>query len=147
MTGVRREESLNRKDFPLYREDSPAHQGRPCWAPLVNMNEAQRDELLLDAGFAPLPHRSMECFPCVNSNREDLRLLGQDPDRVDKIEVIETDMGFTSNGKPRTMFRPYRYMGATGIREIVRWAKSERGKFDVDDGTGGGGCDAGFCGV
>jgi len=37
-------------------------------------------------------------------------------------------------------------MGATGIREIVRWAEAERGAFDMDDG-GGAGCEAGWCGL
>ena len=63
-------------------------------------------------------------------------------------------MGFTSKGKPRTMFRPYRYMGATGIREIVKWAEADRGQYvsatndnleDLDDG-GGAGCEQEWCG-
>lgn len=32
------------------------------------------------------------------------------------------------------------------IREIIRWAKSERGKFSLDDGTGDD-CVGGFCGT
>jgi hypothetical protein len=89
----------------------------------------------------------MECFPCINSNRADLRLLAEDESRVAFIENLEAEMGHTSKGKPRTMFRPYRYMGATGIREIIRWAQSDPGKFDIDDGTGGGGCYSGQCGL
>jgi hypothetical protein len=88
----------------------------------------------------------MECFPCINSNRGDLRALVSDEARIAHIERIEKDLGYTSKGKPRTMFRPYRHMGATGIREIIRWAAAERGQFDPDDGTGGGNCDSGFCG-
>jgi hypothetical protein len=54
------------------------------------------------------------------------------------------------------MFRPYRYMGATGIREMVKWANSTRGTYgtsqgelfdDLDDGTGGGSCYSGQCGL
>ena len=100
----------------------------------------------------------MECFPCINSNRADLRLLAEDEERVAKIEAIETDMGFTSKGKPRTMFRPYRHMGATGIREVVKWALAPHGRYDpkggndqgelfLDDGTGGGSCNSGWCGL
>jgi 3'-phosphoadenosine 5'-phosphosulfate sulfotransferase (PAPS reductase)/FAD synthetase len=139
--GVRREESRNRAAFP---EWSVGRDGERIWAPLVAYTEVMRDELLRRAGVEPLPHRSMECFPCINSNRADLRLL--DEERIAEIEAIETSLGVTSKGKPRTMFRPHRYMGATGIREIVRWAQSERGKFDLDDGEGGPGCEAGWCG-
>jgi 3'-phosphoadenosine 5'-phosphosulfate sulfotransferase (PAPS reductase)/FAD synthetase len=142
--GVRRVESANRANFPEFSVDS---QGWQTWAPLVSYTDAQRDELLLRVGVEPLPHRSMECFPCINSNRADLLMLAEDPNRIEQIDAIEKDMGFTSKGAPRTMFRPYRYMGATGINEIVRWAKSPRGKFDLDDGNGISGCEAGWCGL
>ena len=145
VVGVRREESQARRAFPQYTEESENHGGRALWAPLANYTEAQRDELIARAGFEPLPHRSMECFPCINSNRADLRLLAQDPARVQEIATLERDLGYTSNGKPRTMFRPYRHMGATGIEQVVRWAVAERGEFDPDEEPTGG-CESGFCG-
>jgi 3'-phosphoadenosine 5'-phosphosulfate sulfotransferase (PAPS reductase)/FAD synthetase len=147
MVGVRREESQNRRNFPERFATSENHGGRSMWAPLVDVAQAERDRLIQRAGFDPLPHRSDECFPCVNSNRNDLRRLAERPERIDEIAKVEGSLGFTSKGKPRTMFRPYRHMGASGIREIVRWAMSDRGSFDPDDGTGGGNCDSGFCGV
>ena len=52
------------------------------------------------------------------------------------------DMGFTSKGNPRVMFRPYRHMGATGIREVVKWAHSSRGEYEPPSG-----CDSGMCGI
>jgi len=64
-------------------------------------------------------------------------------DRVSEIEKIEASMGVTSKGKPRTMFRPYRHKGAVGIREVKRWADSDRGKYESPSG----GCDGGFCGL
>jgi 3'-phosphoadenosine 5'-phosphosulfate sulfotransferase (PAPS reductase)/FAD synthetase len=147
VVGIRREESANRRSFPEYVESSPDNDGRAMWAPLVDYSEADRNALLARAGVEPLPHRSMECFPCINSNRADLRELAKHPQRIAEIEAIERSLGSTSKGKPRTMFRPYRYMGATGIREIVRWAESAPGEFDPDDGTGGGNCDSGMCGT
>ena len=139
--GVRRCESENRRKFP---EIELGRDWRWIWAPLVDHDDAMRDALLRRAGIEPLPHRSDECFPCINSNRADILRLTED--RIAEISALETDLGFTSKGKPRTMFRPYRYMGATGIREIVRWAKSERGRFSLDDGNGSEGCEAGWCG-
>lgn len=83
----------------------------------------------------------MECFPCINASRSDLRMLSDS--RVDEIEEIEQSMGYTTNGKPRTMFRPASKMGAVGIREVKRWADSDRGQYEPPSG----GCDSGMCGM
>jgi hypothetical protein len=72
-----------------------------------------------------------------------MRLLTED--RIALIENLEKELGFTSKGKPRTMFRPYRHLGATGIREVHRWALSDRGKFKLHIGDGHV-CDSGMCG-
>lgn len=146
LVGVRRAESANRAQFPQFTHKSPNHGGRSVFAPIVKYLDADRDKLLRQAGVNPLPHRSMECFPCINSNRRDLQELAQDEERIAKIERIEAEMGITSKGKPRTMFRPYRYMGATGIREIVRWSTAKHGQFNPDDG-GGDDCTSGYCGI
>ena len=140
--GVRREESSNRKTFPEFSVDID---GSTIWAPLVQHTEKDRNDLLRRAGIIPLPHRSKECYPCINSNRRDILTLTED--RIAEIEEIELSLGLSNKGQVRAMFRPYRHMGATGIREIVRWAKSPRGKFDLDDGNGSSGCEAGWCGL
>lgn len=106
--------------------------------------ERERDALIVRAGFEPLPHRSMECSPCIYANRADLRMVPEE--RIAEIEALEKELGYTSKGKPRFMFRPRNYMGAQGIREVVRWAWSERGKFEPAEAGSGGGCDSGFCG-
>lgn len=138
--GVRREESRNRALFPLKVEISPNHGGRQVLAPLATLTAEQRDGLLARAGVEPLPHRSRECFPCINENRTGLREIPED--RVATVERIEKELGFTSKGKPRTMFRPYRHMGAVGIREVKRWAAAERGEFEPEDD-----CEDGYCGI
>jgi 3'-phosphoadenosine 5'-phosphosulfate sulfotransferase (PAPS reductase)/FAD synthetase len=146
LIGVRRAESANRSNFPQFTAKSPNHGDRDLLAPIVKYSDERRDQLLKQAGVEPLPHRSMECFPCINSNRRDLQELAHDEKRIAEIEAIEASMGITSKGKPRTMFRPYRYMGATGIREVVRWSEAKHGKFDPDDGTGDD-CTTGYCGI
>ena len=50
-----------------------------------------------------------------------------DDERIQLIEIIETDLGFTRNKKPRVMFRPYRVGGGVGIRQAVAWGRGERG--------------------
>ncbi len=135
LVGVRREESEARADFPRYLATSPNHGGRVMLAPFADFTEAERNELLVRAGVNPLPHRSMECGPCVNSNRADIRALTES--EVEKLERLESDMtkefGLTKNGKPRTFFRPHRHMGAVGIREVVKWAHSKRGAYRPSD--------------
>jgi 3'-phosphoadenosine 5'-phosphosulfate sulfotransferase (PAPS reductase)/FAD synthetase len=146
IVGVRRSESPNRRTFEEFLKESPAHGGRPRWAPLVDHTDEMRDELLAQAGFVPLSHRSMECYPCINANRKDFLVLAKDPERIGEIADIEDKMGHTKAGKPRTMFRPYHFRGATGIKQVIQWAEAGHGKFNIDDGTGSG-CDSGYCGT
>lgn len=143
MVGVRRAESRSRRQWQVWVEESENHGGRSLWSPLATFCDRQRDELIAKSPFGILPHRSMECYPCINSNRSDLRNLTED--RIKEIEEFEKSLGTTSKGKPRTMFRPYRHMGAIGIREVYRWAMSKRGQYEQDIGPGSG-CDSGMCG-
>lgn len=135
MTGVRREESRERASWPLWIYESPNHGGRDLWSPLVNETEDSRNQLLLRADWQPLPHRSKECSPCVNSNRADFQKL--DESDILKVEIKEKSSG-------RNMFRPKRFMGARGIREVIKWAFSKRGKYEPPSESG---CDSGFCGT
>lgn len=139
--GVRREESRARQAWPEYTQESEKHGGRELWAPLVRTLEGERNALLRRAGFEPYEGRSRECWPCVNSNRADLRTLT--PERVEEIARIEESMGVTSKGEKRTLFRPYRHGGAVGIHEVKKWADADRGKYEPPSG----GCDSGFCGL
>lgn len=127
VTGRRREESQNRRDLPQYQDESKKHGGRDVWNPLYLHNAEQRDKLIIGAGFEVLPHQSMECWPCVCSNKSDLAALSKDRPRIELIEKIELEMGHTKNEKPRTMFRPYRVGGGVGIRQAVQWGAGPRG--------------------
>lgn len=141
MVGVRREESKERSDYPEYIEESERHGGRSLWAPLVNLRESQRDELLERAGFDVLPHRSLECFPCVCSNKGDIKRLT--PERIEYIAELEIAMGHTKNGKLRTIFRPKRHLGAIGIKEVYKWATRDEVDETQMELLG---CTSGFCG-
>jgi 3'-phosphoadenosine 5'-phosphosulfate sulfotransferase (PAPS reductase)/FAD synthetase len=131
LVGVRREEGLDRANFPRYLAKSENHGGRVMLAPFADFTAEDRDALLHRAGVKPLPHRSMECGPCINSNRKDLRETR--PEDLARAKALEDELnalyGLTKNGKPRTFFRPHRHMGAVGIEEVKRWADSDRGKF------------------
>jgi len=99
--------------------------------------ESERDELLARAGFEPLPHRSKECSPCINSNKSDLRRLTEED--IQRVESLEARVG-------NTMFRPKRHGGAKGIRRVVAWAYSDRGKYDDRQDSLFNHCSSGYCG-
>lgn len=119
LVGVRQEESEDRASFPVWLVKSGNHGGRFMLAPFAEKTTEERDVFLRRAGIEPLPHRSREC-KCINSNKTDLRFFTEEDIR--EIEAAEAAIG-------RPLFRPHRHMGATGIREMMKWAHSERGKY------------------
>ncbi len=127
VTGRRREESNNRAGLEMYEYDTSIYKGRDVYNPLITFSEQARDEYIYNFGLTPLPHSSMECFPCVCSNKEDLKSLRQWPDKIIEIKELEVSMGHTRNGKPRVMFRPYRCGGGVGIESAIAWAEGARG--------------------
>lgn len=145
VVGVRREESTKRANWPEWVESSDRQGGRSLWSPLVRVLQAERDDMIRRAGFEPLPHRSRECFPCINANKGDLRDCTEA--EISKVEQLEQALKVYGESPPRVMFNPNR-VGAVGIREIIRWAHSPRGKYrpeeTPDPGTQG--CDSGVCG-
>jgi len=125
MVGKRRAESEARKNTPEYIHNSDYHGGRTLWHPLYLHTDEERNALITRSGFEPLPHRSLECNPCVNANRQDfLRLTPGEIERVNELEV--------EIGKP--MFRPKRF-SALGIYGVIAWAKDgrDRGDFAEED--------------
>jgi 3'-phosphoadenosine 5'-phosphosulfate sulfotransferase (PAPS reductase)/FAD synthetase len=138
MVGIRREESANRAMFPEWVESSEKHGGRTLHAPLVRLKEKERNALLAKTPFNPLPVRSKECWPCVNANKGELKLL--DDRAIIRVKMLEDEMGINSKGNARVMFSPARHNEAVGIEAVVNDAKK-----GVDD-LFGGGCDGGWCG-
>lgn len=121
--GKRRAESKKRANTTEFIESSEYHGGRRVWHPLYLHSHEERNELVRRAGFEVLPHRSLECNPCVNANRGDfLRLTRGEIERVNDLEV---EIG-------KTMFRPKRF-GALGIYGVIQWAKYGRDRGDIED--------------
>lgn len=123
LIGKRRAESEKRKDTPEFIEASDYHSGRKIWHPLYAHSDDDRNALLSRAGIEPLPHRSLECNPCVNANRGDfVRLTDGEIERVNDLEA--------EIGKP--MFRPKRF-NTIGIHGVIRWAKDGRSRASIED--------------
>ena len=120
VVGKRREESENRKDTPERIIKSERHGDRNVWHPLYKHTESMRNDLVRKTGIKILPHRSMECCPCVNANRGDILMLSEE--RIKLIEELEAEI-------KHPMFRAKNKMGAEGIREVVKWARSPRGQY------------------
>lgn len=154
MNGKRRAEGVARANTPEWIDVSVAHGNRMLRQPLFAHTDEMRDDLIRRAGHEVLPFKSRECA-CINSGAEEI--LRWPEETVARIERLEAASG-------RTMFRPARKMGATGIREILEWAAAPVGKFKaperaapevdrwgnqldlLDDGTGPAhACDVGMC--
>lgn len=153
VNGKRKEESKVRAATVEFIASSVLHGGRALWQPLYAHDTGARDDLIRRAGEEVLPFKSQECMLSVNTGREGLRRAPEVA--LAWVERVEKNAGFTHSGKPRTMFRPARKMGATGIREVREWALAQPGKYKkggpdiLDDGTGPSGtdtgCAQGFC--
>lgn len=120
MIGKRRDESPDRKDTPEWIEHSEYHGGRKVWHPLYLHSEKERNALLVLAGVEILPHRSDECSPCTNANRDDLRRLPLSD--IQKTARLENEV-------EQPMFRVAKKGGAEGIEEVVKWAKYSPGQY------------------
>lgn len=142
LIGKRRGESEARKNTPEFIDKDKYHECRTVWHPLYKHTDLMRDELIKRAGFKVLPHRSMECCPCVNANRGDLR---NTPERqIEKVRRLEK---YINN----YMFRAAKKQGATGIDEVMEWANSARGKYKHGQirlwNYRGELCGSGLCGI
>lgn len=122
MVGKRRAESQARADTPEFVHDSEYHGGRKLWHPLYLHSNSERNQLLNRAGFEALPHRSLECNPCVNANRDDILRLS--PGEIERVNGLEVELS-------QPMFRAKRF-GALGIYGVIAWAKDGRDRGDIE---------------
>src|SRR5262249_17000513 len=68
-------------------EESPHYGDRKVWFPLINFPDEAFYDLISQAGFIRLDHRSLECDPCVNSRGLDLaRLSKSDMNKTKQLE-------------------------------------------------------------
>lgn len=142
--GVRREESADRRNWPEWVDSDSTNEGRPQWSPLVLLNAAERDALIIKAGWVPLPHRSRECR-CVLANSSDIKTWNEDD--ITEIEGLEAELGVRNRERDfsnKFMFHPHRKKGRPqGIRAVVEWAKQVKPRAAALEP--GGGCDSGYC--
>lgn len=142
MIGKRRAESRARQNTQEFIDADEHQEGRKVWHPLYKHTDEERNTLIEKAGFKVLPHRSLECCPCVNANRQDLRMTPEI--QLDRLRKLEAETG-------RELFRAYRHQGAWGIDEVMEWAHSGHGKYVKNQlklwNYKGESCLSGLCGM
>lgn len=134
MIGKRRAESKARAHTQQFVHKSEMHGQRTLWQPLYLHTDEERDALVKRAGAPLLNHRSQDCSPCVNANRQDFLMLTTE--QIERVNALEVEIG-----KP--MFRPKRYK-TVGIYGVMMWAKYGRNKKDVEDVLEEEGCGSPF---
>ena len=121
LIGSRRADSRARQQLAEFITESEHFGGRKVWHPLYQHSDQQQRELIERARFDVLPHRSLECDPCIHSQLSDFQHLCAAT--VARTERLEQQVA-----KP--MFDPNSFSGKTGIREIVEWAKQQTTSSD-----------------
>lgn len=154
-TGVRREESANRRETPLREWDDYFD----CYVnhPLFDWPKQRCFDTVLAAGEPINPLYSLGfgrvgCAPCINSGKEDIaRWATRFPEMIDKIRSWEetTRNTFFSPCVPgiRPRLDSRNKMSVHNwIDEVVEWSKTSRGglQFKILDGLAPAACESRF---
>lgn len=91
LMGKRQLDLLHYGELPEFIEESDHFGGRRVWHPLRLSDDATFYALIKRAGFAPLPHRSLECDPCIHNTVRDFQRLSEQD--VLKLQSLEKEMG------------------------------------------------------
>ena len=86
----RRSASRINFDLPEWIDEEEKLGDRKVWHPLYQHDTQTRDELIKQAGFDVMPHRSLECDPCVNSDLNDV--LRMDLSVIERTARLETEL-------------------------------------------------------
>lgn len=87
----RRDQAKKLANLAEFEEESELFGWRKLWHPLCEFNLAQRDELIIQAGFEILESRSLECDPCIYNQKRDF--MGMEPESKSKLEKLEAKLG------------------------------------------------------
>jgi 3'-phosphoadenosine 5'-phosphosulfate sulfotransferase (PAPS reductase)/FAD synthetase len=89
--GKSRASARAHRHLPSMIEESEHFGDRRVWLPLLDVSLAERDALIERTGIPILPHRSLECDPCIHATARDLASLT--PADVEKTEILEATIG------------------------------------------------------
>ncbi len=90
LLGSTRQDSATKANLPEFVEEHEHYNDRKVWYPLCHISEEERNQLIIDAGFSVLPHRSLECLPCIHSQLVDLKHL--DTEQLARVSQLENTL-------------------------------------------------------
>jgi 3'-phosphoadenosine 5'-phosphosulfate sulfotransferase (PAPS reductase)/FAD synthetase len=144
VVGVRAAESESRAKMPEC-EDDPQWGGW-VWRPLIRWTVEEVLAIHHRHGIEVNPlykrgHNRVGCFPCVYSNKEDIRLVAEHaPERIDLIRQLEAEC--VDQRRERNEVKPGRYAypdeasffqsregdgRLTNIDKVVEWSRTSHG--------------------
>lgn len=116
MLGKWQQAVLFATEITEFIEQSEYYQQRKVWHPLIHHSLAQRNELIMRAGFTVLEHRSLECDPCIHSSRADLARFA--PKDIAKTAELEGEIN-------QTMFPTFAENGYNDIVQLTAQARNQ----------------------
>lgn len=124
--GSRRVDFKTRQNLPEFIEESEHYNQRTVWYPLFQYSTELRDQLIKQAGFAVLNHRSLECNPCIHSLLTDFNFL--EPEKIQQIGILEQEIN-------QTMFHS-RYSNIPIAKLCLENEYNHKSGEDIDMGCG-----------
>jgi len=91
LLGSRRADSRARVHLPEIIECSEHFGGRRVRYPLFAHDNNMLGELITQAGFDRLPHRSLECDPCIHSQASDFTRMSEAT--ISRLAALEKQVG------------------------------------------------------
>lgn len=136
--GVRRDESLNRRDAKLFeRVDRHFY----IYRPLVDWDVAQVFEIAREENIDPNPLYKcgmgrVGCMPCINASKDEIRQIGaRFPEHIAKVAEWERLVGLASKRNAATFMHKssgkglnnQQIVAASNIYAVIEWAQTSRG--------------------
>jgi 3'-phosphoadenosine 5'-phosphosulfate sulfotransferase (PAPS reductase)/FAD synthetase len=137
--GVRRDESLNRRDAKLFEKVDERFY---IYRPLVEWNVARVFQIAKDEGIEPNPLYKcgmgrIGCMACINVSKDELHQIAtRFPEHIDKIDDWEVLVSQASKRGHSTFFHKIDNQAGqidsvifarNKVRQVVEWAKTSRG--------------------
>lgn len=94
----RHQDSRASQQLPEWIDRSPHFAERRVWHPLWQITDADCQQLVHTAGYSWLPHRSLECDPCIYNTPQDFARIPTEA--LSRTEALEQDMKMTMFGAP-----------------------------------------------
>jgi 3'-phosphoadenosine 5'-phosphosulfate sulfotransferase (PAPS reductase)/FAD synthetase len=137
MSGVRANESKERKDLPEF--DFDTYYMADMYRPLLHwsLDDVWNFLKKYDSPRNPLYDygaRRVGCFPCIMSSKLELRVIARNfPERIDKIRDAENTSGRDDNGNFSSFFSPSKIPARFRSREVVSSTGEKTRVPTIDD--------------